>query len=184
MTEINKALIIEALKKVYDPSQQKDIVSLNFVKSINIKDTNVSFILEVPIHRGPAMEPIRKLAEQKVFELSGVTSSTAILTSHEEVSEGSNKISIDEEIKEKVFESKVKHFVAIGSGKGGVGKSTTAVNIAVALKLCGMKVGILDADIYGPSQPRMLGVSGRPNSVGGDIVAPLENYGIKMMSIG
>ena len=85
---------------------------------------------------------------------------------------------------EKVIESKVRRFIAVGSGKGGVGKSTTSVNLAIALKLEGYKVGLLDADVYGPSQPRMLGVSGRPASVGGDMVAPLQNYGISLMSMG
>ena len=72
----------------------------------------------------------------------------------------------------------------MGSGKGGVGKSTTSVNLAIALKLEGYNVGLLDADVYGPSQPRMLGVSGRPASVGGDMVAPLQNFGISLMSMG
>ena len=72
----------------------------------------------------------------------------------------------------------------MASGKGGVGKSTTAVNLAIALKLEGLRVGLLDADVYGPSQPRMLGVSGKPPAVGGEMVAPLENYGIKLMSMG
>jgi ATP-binding protein involved in chromosome partitioning len=85
---------------------------------------------------------------------------------------------------EKVIESRVRRFIAVASGKGGVGKSTTAANLAVALKLEGLRVGILDADVYGPSQPRMLGVSGRPASAGGDMVSPLENYGVKLMSMG
>jgi ATP-binding protein involved in chromosome partitioning len=74
--------------------------------------------------------------------------------------------------------------LSVGSGKGGVGKSTTSVNLAIALKLEGYNVGLLDADVYGPSQPRMLGVSGRPASVGGDMVAPLQNFGISLMSMG
>jgi ATP-binding protein involved in chromosome partitioning len=87
-------------------------------------------------------------------------------------------------LREKVLESKVRRFVAVASGKGGVGKSTTAVNLAVALQLEGLRVGLLDADVYGPSQPRMLGVSGRPAAAGGDMVKPLENYGVKLMSMG
>ena len=86
--------------------------------------------------------------------------------------------------REKILESKVRRFVAVASGKGGVGKSTTAVNLAVALQLEGLRVGLLDADVYGPSQPRMLGVSGRPAAAGGDMVKPLENYGVKLMSMG
>ena len=113
-----------------------------------------------------------------------VTSATVVVTAHEN-KEKTSTFSEDKEDKvEKVLESNVKRFVAIGSGKGGVGKSTTSVNLAIALKLEGYKVGLLDADVYGPSQPRMLGVSGRPASVGGDMVAPLQNFGISLMSMG
>ena len=83
-----------------------------------------------------------------------------------------------------VVESNVKKFVAIASGKGGVGKSTTAVNIAVSLGIEGYRVGLLDADVYGPSQPRMLGVSGRPKAIHGDMVSPIKNHGISLMSMG
>ena len=184
MTNINEDLILEALKEIEDPSQSKDIVSLGLVNSITIKDSNVAVTLEVPVHRGASMEPIRKLAQERVLNIKGVTSATVVVTAHEN-KEKTSTFSKDKEDKvEKVLESNVKRFVAIGSGKGGVGKSTTSVNIAIALKLEGYKVGLLDADVYGPSQPRMLGVSGRPASVGGDMVAPLQNFGISLMSMG
>ena len=184
MTNINEDLILEALKEIEDPSQSKDIVSLGLVNSITIKDSNVAITLEVPVHRGASMEPIRKLAQERVLKINGVTSATVVVTAHEN-NEKTSTFSEDKEDKvEKVLESNVKRFVAIGSGKGGVGKSTTSVNLAIALKLEGYKVGLLDADVYGPSQPRMLGVSGRPASVGGDMVAPLQNFGISLMSMG
>ena len=184
MTNINEDLILEALKEIEDPSQSKDIVSLGLINNITIKDSNVSVTLEVPVHRGASMEPIRKLAQEKVLNIKDVTSATVVVTAHEN-KEKTSTFEIDKEDKvEKVLESNVKRFVAIGSGKGGVGKSTTSANIAIALKLEGYKVGLLDADVYGPSQPRMLGVSGRPASVGGDMVAPLQNYGISLMSMG
>ena len=184
MTNINKDLILEALKEIEDPSQSKDIVSLGLVNSITIKDSNVAVTLEVPVHRGASMEPVRKLAQERVLKINGVTSATVVVTAHEN-KEKTSTFSKDKEDKvEKVLESNVKRFVAIGSGKGGVGKSTTSVNLAIALKLEGYNVGLLDADVYGPSQPRMLGVSGRPASVGGDMVAPLQNFGISLMSMG
>jgi ATP-binding protein involved in chromosome partitioning len=184
MTNINRELILEALKEIEDPSQSKDIVSLGLVNSITIKDSNVAVTLEVPVHRGASMEPVRKLAQARVLKINGVTSATVVVTAHEN-KEKTSTFSEDKEDKvEKVLESNVKRFVAIGSGKGGVGKSTTSVNLAIALKLEGYSVGLLDADVYGPSQPRMLGVSGRPASVGGDMVAPLQNFGISLMSMG
>ena len=184
MININRDLILEALKEIEDPSQSKDIVSLGLVNSITIKDSNVAVTLEVPVHRGASMEPVRKLAQARVLKINGVTSATVVVTAHEN-KEKTSTFSKDKEDKvEKVLESNVKRFVAIGSGKGGVGKSTTSVNLAIALKLEGYSVGLLDADVYGPSQPRMLGVSGRPASVGGDMVAPLQNFGISLMSMG
>ena len=180
--------IEDVLKTIIDPSQKKDLVALGFVSAIHIKDSNVSIILEVPAHKGPALEPLRKKAEAAVLALDGVTSTTVIMTAHE--GQNNNQASTTTSApqsspsREKVLESKVKRFVAVASGKGGVGKSTTAVNLAIAMKLEGLRVGLLDADVYGPSQPRMLGVSGKPPAVGGDMVAPLENYGIKLMSMG
>lgn len=184
MTNINEDLILEALKEIEDPSQSKDIVSLGLINNITIKDSNVAITLEVPVHRGASMEPIRKLAQERVLNIKDVTSATVVVTAHENKEKTSTFETEKEDKVEKVLESNVKRFVAIGSGKGGVGKSTTSANIAIALKLEGYKVGLLDADVYGPSQPRMLGVSGRPASVGGDMVAPLQNYGISLMSMG
>jgi len=184
MTNINEDLILEALKEIEDPSQSKDIVSLGLINNITIKDSNVAITLEVPVHRGASMEPIRKLAQERVLNIKDVTSATVVVTAHENKEKTSTFETDKEDKVEKVLESNVKRFVAIGSGKGGVGKSTTSANIAIALKLEGYKVGLLDADVYGPSQPRMLGVSGRPASVGGDMVAPLQNYGISLMSMG
>jgi len=184
MTNITQELILKTLSEVKDPSQSKDIVSLGLVSNVNIKDSNVSVTLEVPVHRGSAMEPIRKLAQEKIIKINGVTSATVVVTAHENKKKSTISLSEKDDTIEKIIESKVKRFVAVGSGKGGVGKSTTSVNLAIALKLEGYSVGLLDADVYGPSLPRMLGVSGRPASVGGDMVAPLQNFGISLMSMG
>ena len=184
MAKLTEEIILKALSTVQDPSQGRDIVALNLVTAIQIKDTNISFALQVPPHRGPAMEPVRRAAEQVALQIEGVTSATVMVTAHAtnetvQAPEESPTLS-----REKILESKVRRFVAVASGKGGVGKSTTAVNLAVALQLEGLRVGLLDADVYGPSQPRMLGVSGRPAAAGGDMVKPLENYGVKLMSMG
>ena len=184
MTNITQELILKTLGEVKDPSQSKDIVSLGLVTNVNIKDSNVSVTLEVAVHRGSAMEPIRKLAQEKIIKINGVTSATVVVTAHENKQKSTISLTDKDDIKEKIIESNVKRFVAVGSGKGGVGKSTTSVNLAIALKLEGYSVGLLDADVYGPSLPRMLGVSGRPASVGGDMVAPLQNFGISLMSMG
>ena len=183
MTNITEDFILQTLKQVEDPSQSKDIVSLGLISNITIKDTNVAVTLEVPVHRGAAMEPIRKLAQQTLLNIENITSATVVVTAHES-KQSKLSVETDNEKIEKVLESNVKRFIAVGSGKGGVGKSTTSVNLAIALKLEGYNVGLLDADVYGPSQPRMLGVSGRPASVGGDMVAPLQNFGISLMSMG
>jgi len=184
MTNLTEELILKTLSEVKDPSQSKDIVSLGLVSNVNIKDSNVSVTLEVPVHRGSAMEPIRKLAQEKILKIKGVTSATVVVTAHENKNKSTISLADKDDTIEKIIESKVKRFVAVGSGKGGVGKSTTSVNLAIALKLEGYSVGLLDADVYGPSLPRMLGVSGRPASVGGDMVAPLQNFGISLMSMG
>ena len=183
MTNITEDLILNVLKEVEDPSQSKDIVSLGLISNVTIKDTNVAVTIEVPVHRGASMEPIRKLAQQKLLKIDSVTSATVVVTAHEN-NQTKSSVQTDNNKVEKVIESNVKRFIAVGSGKGGVGKSTTSVNLAIALKLEGYNVGLLDADVYGPSQPRMLGVSGRPASVGGDMVAPLQNFGISLMSMG
>ena len=181
MSEILEKEILNNLKGVQDPSQNNNIVDLGFVKNIEVKESSLFVTLEVPSHRGPAMEPIRKLAEKSLKTMKNVTKAHVLLTSHEQKQ---NETTFKQKETTKTFETNIKRFVAIASGKGGVGKSTTAVNIAIAMKLEGKSVGILDADVYGPSQPRMMGVSGRPSSAGGDMVVPLENYGVKLMSMG
>ena len=181
MSEVLEKEILNNLKGVQDPSQNNNIVDLGFVKNIEVKESSLFVTLEVPSHRGPAMEPIRKLAEKSLKKMKNVTKAHVLLTSHEQKQ---NETTFKQKETTKTFETNIKRFLAIASGKGGVGKSTTAVNIAIAMKLEGKSVGILDADVYGPSQPRMMGVSGRPSSAGGDMVVPLENYGVKLMSMG
>jgi len=189
MADITQDDVIAALRGVVDPSQGKSVVDLDMVTAVQIAQTNISFALEVPAHRGPAMEPVRKAAEMAVRDIPGVTSVTVVVTAHSaaaSAADGGNGNSVGDEdgVREQVVDIKIRRFVAVAAGKGGVGKSTTAVNLAIALKLEGLRVGLLDADVYGPSLPRMLGVSGRPAAAGGDMVKPLENYGVQLMSMG
>ena len=182
MNKIFKNEVLDNLRRIHDPSQNNNIVDLGFVKNIEVKKESLFVTLEVPSHRGPSMEPIRKLAEKSLKKLKDISNAHVLLTSHEKKE---NNIENFEQIQTtKTFETNVKRFLAVASGKGGVGKSTTATNLAISLKLEGLSVGLLDADVYGPSQPRMMGISGRPSSAGGDIVKPLENYGVKLMSMG
>ena len=156
------------------------------------KDGNVAFAIEVPAEKGGEMEPLRKEAEDKVFALPGVVSATVVLTA--ERAQGSSQGAAEQQQAAKQggpapqqgaeLLPGVKSIIAVASGKGGVGKSTTAVNIAMGLAAGGRSVGLLDADIYGPSMPRMMGISGRPNSADGKTLDPMENYGVKVMSIG
>jgi len=182
MATLDDTIILAALAAVKDPSQGTDIVTLGMVKGIQINGSNISFALDVPPHRGPAMEPVRKAAEKAALAIDGVTSATVMVTAHSGTPAPPS--GDDGPVIEKILDSKVRRFIAVASGKGGVGKSTTAANLAIALQLEGLRVGLLDADVYGPSQPRMMGVSGRPAAAGGDMVKPLESYGVKLMSMG
>lgn len=134
----------------------------------------MSFVLEVDPARGPEIEALRQKAENAVAEFPGVEQVTAILTAKRKTGGG---------VKHENLAPGIKHIIAVASGKGGVGKSTIAVNLAVALAQAGYKTGLLDADIYGPSAPMMLGVCNKPE-MKGDKLEPLEAYGLKIMSIG
>lgn len=196
MTRATEAQIREALKKVRDPDSGKDIISSNMVSGLVVRDGNVGFAIEVDPRRGPHLEPLRKEAEQVVAALPGVLSVTAVLTAEAEAPSGSSRSGAPQSAlspaqqqaagpgARRALVPGVRHIVAVASGKGGVGKSTTAVNFALGLARLGLRVGMLDADIYGPSQPRMMGIGGRPTSTDGKTLRPLENYGVKCMSMG
>jgi len=195
MAGVSEEDVFEALKAVQDPDRGADIVSLGMVTGVVVRDGNVGFAIEVDPKRGAAMEPVRKQAEQLVDRLPGVLSVTAVLTAHRP--QGGDGTSpgpapgggpaarqASGAGAANALVPGVKAIVAVASGKGGVGKSTTATNLALALASLGLEVGMLDADIYGPSQPRMMGISGRPTSPDGKILRPMENYGVKCMSMG
>jgi ATP-binding protein involved in chromosome partitioning len=182
--------VFDALARVPDPDKGRDIVALGMVTGVVVRDGNVGFAIEVEPERGPRLEPLRKAAEQAVEALPGVVSVTAVLTA-ETRPRGPAAPPSQPAVRpagaaagKSALAPGVRAIVAVASGKGGVGKSTVAANLALAMKANGLSVGVLDADIYGPSMPRMLGISGKPTSADGKILRPMENYGLKCMSIG
>ena len=203
---VTERQILDALAAVRDPDKEGDIVSLGMVSGVVVRDGNVGFAIEVEPERGPRLEPLRKAAETAVEALPGVLSVTAVLTAEARPPQGRTgaparpaphahgahahgapappAAAQPAGAGKNALAPGVRAIVAVASGKGGVGKSTVAANLALAMKANGLRVGVLDADIYGPSMPRMLGISGRPTSADGKILRPMENYGVKCMSIG
>ena len=163
------------LKAVIDPNTGKDFVAGKAVKSVRAEDGQVAIEIQLAYPAKSQHEAIRKLVRDAVAALPGAGKVT--------VTVGQKIVSHAVQRGVKLVPG-VKNIVAVASGKGGVGKSTTAVNLALALAAEGAQVGVLDADIYGPSQPMMLGISGRPESKDGKTLEPLEAYGVQAMSIG
>ena len=192
MSAVTRDQILAALRQVIDPDRQRDVVSLGMISGLVVKDGNVGFSIEVDAERGPKLEPLRKAAERAVERLEGVLSVTAVLTAEHKPASAAARPQATQHAHGpaahghagKALVPGVKTIVAVASGKGGVGKSTVAVNLALAFHANGLKVGLLDADIYGPSMPRMMGIAGKPTSQDGRVLQPMQNYGIKCMSMG
>ena len=203
---LTKDQILAALKGVKGPDFDEDIVSLGLVSEVVIVDGKVYFAISVDPARAREFEQLRRAAETVVKGLPGVVGAAVTLTADR--APGEAKAQTPERKEAGVPPSSagrggfarpgaarearhrpggvpgVKHIVAIASGKGGVGKSTTAVNFVLALKGQGLKVGVLDADIYGPSMPRLLGIVGRPQQIAGNKLDPMRRYGLNVMSMG
>lgn len=190
MAWINDDQVLAALRAVIDPDSGKDVVTLKMITGLAVKDGNVGFAIEVDPARGEQLEPLRKAAEDAVFHLAGVSSVTAVLTAHAggpaaaaKPAPAANNAPAPNSAD--LLAPGVKSIIAVASGKGGVGKSTVACNLALGLAKLGLSVGLLDADIYGPSLPRMMGLSGRPETdSAGKTLIPMTAYGVSCMSIG
>jgi ATP-binding protein involved in chromosome partitioning len=172
---LNEAAVLEALKSVLDPNLGKDFVTGKQIRNISVDGPHVSFDLELGYPAKSQHAAIRQSLVEATRQLSGVGNVSVGITT---------KVTAHAVQRGVQLLPGVKNIVAVASGKGGVGKSTTAVNLALALAAEGATVGVLDADIYGPSQPMMLGISGRPESTDGTTMNPLQNYGVQCNSIG
>jgi len=195
MAEISETAIRKVLDTIIDPVTGRSVAALGMVSGIATRAGHVAITLDVDPARGTALEPLRQACEQAIRAMPGVLSATAVMTAERaapppppapgghhghshgpaaKTTGGGGRIDVPG----------VKHIIAVASGKGGVGKSTTAVNLALGLAANGLATGLLDADIYGPSMPRMLGVTEKPESADGKMLKPIEKYGLKTMSIG
>ena len=212
MSEQIKAAVHQALSRIPGPDGTSDIVSLGLVSDVFVSDGRVAFSITVPAEKARQLEPLRQAAETAVKAVPGVEKAMVALTAERTSGSASASAPAPQPHSHahghshghshaqpapqprapqpqgagpaKAGVPGVAHIIAVASGKGGVGKSTTTANLALAMKANGLKVGVLDADIYGPSVPRLFGVSGRPEPVSGRIIKPLEGHGLKVMSIG
>jgi len=188
MNPVTETHIAEVLANVIVPDLNDNVISLGLISGMVVKDGMVHIMVETTKERAVIMEDVRKKCEQIVANIPGILNATATLTEERETTPAKgpgDMPNLDLTQDERRIKAKgVGAIIAIASGKGGVGKSTTSVNIALALSRLGKKVGIMDADIYGPSIPRMMGITGQPRSEDGKTLIPMENYGVKCMSMG
>ncbi|MDX8521536.1 Mrp/NBP35 family ATP-binding protein [Mesorhizobium dulcispinae] len=206
---VSKETVIERLKTVNGPDFTGNIVDLGLVSEIFIADSKVFFSITVPAARAQEMEPLRAAAERVVKEIPGVVNAIVALTAEKKgggmeapvrprpAPQAAPPRPAPQAAPQRAApQAPASHshgkrgvpgidaIIAVASGKGGVGKSTTAVNLALGLAANGLNVGVLDADIYGPSMPRLLNIHGRPQTVDGKVLKPMQNYGLKVMSMG
>jgi len=209
VAEISESAVRGVLETVIDPVTSRNVVALGMVSAVATRGGHVAVTLEVDPARGAALEPLRQACEQALRAMPGVLSATAVMTAERAApaapqprattgaatgaasrpgghahAHGQGAAPGGAPAGGRIEVPGVKHIIAVASGKGGVGKSTTAVNLALGLLANGISTGLLDADIYGPSLPRMLGVKEKPESTDGKRLKPIERYGLRTMSIG
>lgn len=187
--ELNERKIIEVLSKVRMPGSEKAVTDAGNVSGVVIKDGHISFTIEIDPTEKDKADEVRQACERAVLGLDTVLSATALLTAHQ-AGPGLNAKADDPSVPSGAGQQSqsgpyqpATHVIAVASGKGGVGKSTTSINLALGLAALGKRVGILDADIYGPSLPRLIGLNKKPQSDGKKIL-PIEAWGLQTMSIG
>ena len=196
MAAVTQDDVVKALSAIRDPVSGKSVVEAGLIEGLALRGGHVGFAVEVAPERGASAEPLRKACEDAVARLPGVLSVSAVLTAHRERDPRAGRAARSQphshahghthapaETSTARGVPGVKAIIAVASGKGGVGKSTVAVNLALGLSALGLKVGLLDADIYGPSVPRLLDIKEKPKSDGKKL-QPILKYGLKTMSIG
>lgn len=183
MNALSREKILESLKSVSDPDTGRDIVSAGMVSGVQIAEGGqVIFLIEVDPARGAKLEGLRAQAEKTVAAMRGVKKVTAVLTAQKNAPAAPDPHGMNKNPK---LDLPIRKIIAVASGKGGVGKSTVALNLAAALAAAGHSTGLLDADIYGPSIPKMAGLEGKkPEMNAEDKLVPLSAHGLKIMSIG
>jgi ATP-binding protein involved in chromosome partitioning len=174
MPQVTEQSVLDALRQIQDPDLRKDIVTLGFIKDLTIDGGSVSFRIVLTTPACPVKEQMESEAQRLVGAIPGVL--TVAVKMDAEVPKGRG-------LGDKVSVEGVRNIVAVSSGKGGVGKSTVAVNMAVALALDGARVGLMDADVYGPNVPLMLGANNARPEVEGNKLVPIEAYGVRLMSM-
>jgi ATP-binding protein involved in chromosome partitioning len=189
MAKINQQDVLDRLRLVRDPVRGADIVALGMVSGVLVDGAKVTLSIVTDAARAGEMETVRAQAEQAVREVAGVKEATVVLTSETAPRPSPPGAPPRPQSRQPMAGAKavvpgIGAIIAVASGKGGVGKSTVAVNLALGLQALGQRVGILDADIYGPSLPRLLHLTGRPEKLEGRTMKPLEAHGLKAMSMG
>jgi ATP-binding protein involved in chromosome partitioning len=188
---LDRETVLAALDRVVDPRSGQGIASAGLVQGLTLREGSAGFMLEVPAAAAPSYAAVREAAEKVLADLPGVTRAQVVLTA-EAPPPGARprktaRLSPDPAAEPKASEASrpdhVRRVIAVASGKGGVGKSTVSVNLACAFAKLGLKVGLLDADVYGPSAPKMMGIADEPSFVDGKL-EPLFAHGVKLMSIG
>ena len=193
MAAPNEADVVKALEKIKDPVSGRNVIEAGLIEGIAIRGRHASFTIEVPAARGATAEPLRKSCEEAVAQIPGILSVTAVLTAQREGHPRAAAARGHSHQGGHAHEHGtapagrsvpgVASIIAVASGKGGVGKSTVAVNLALGLAALGLKTGLLDCDIYGPSVPKLMGITEKPRAQGKKLL-PIEKYGLKTMSIG